>query len=343
MKKNVLSIILTLVFFAGATSLQAQWMEYHADVLPQDDVSGDFGGQFSEKGTVTTGTSEIISDPDNAENNLWYIDVDSEGADEIKTTWQPSYYDQVNDTPEKTSEPSTFAVKYRWIAVEGYDAGFDMEIREVHKVRINLVKKGDDIRLKVKDKNLDSLYFMPEDFDVTEWHLIRFTMDNGAWNVYIDEGETPFASGTANKQIDKHVVNFGTFGEDGKTGVEVDWMGYIDSEAGSPSDAPLPAGIFDETKQWEPYDPNSATMVENYRTQSLTVYPNPVNEIMTISVDEKFVNSDYTIIESSGRTIQSGVISSTNHTINMASAPSGVYYVRIVTNNSVLGGSLIKK
>lgn len=341
MKKNVLSIVLTLVFFAGGTNLNAQWAEYHGDVLPQDDPSG----KIRDAGvSLLGGTSKIIVDPDNAENNLWQFDVDLDAADEIIYKWYPSYFDPDNDgDAEIQSAPSTFAVKSRWIDTAGYYFGVDVELREAYKVQASFIN-DDGMKLRVKDWGLDSSYLMPPEFDPTDWHVLRLTVANGEWKVFIDEGETAFASGTAGKQVNKHIVVLGAFSEKGKAGVEVDWMGYIDSDASSPSDMPLPAGIFDATKQWTPYDPGAGTgIVANYQTQSLTVYPNPVNELLTISGDETMVNSDYSVIETSGKIVQSGVISSAKQTIDLASLHSGVYYIKIITGNTVLNGSFIKK
>jgi hypothetical protein len=137
--------------------------------------------------------------------------------------------------------------------------------------------------------------------------------------------------------VDKHVVIFGAYSEKEKAGVEVDWMGYIEGEANSPSDMPLPDGIFTPTQSSTP------TMIANYQTHSLTVYPNPVDEKMTVSVDEKFVNSNYSVIETSGKVVQSGVVSSSRQTIELTSLQSGLYYIKIITGNTVLNGSFIKK
>jgi hypothetical protein len=345
MKKNVLSIVLTLVFFAGGVNLYAQWTEYHGDVLPQDDVSGQFSGQFQDKSSLVNGTSQIIVDPDNAENNLWQFDIDLDAADEIQYNWYPSYFDQNDENAVAVPAPSTVAVKSRWIDTAGYYFGIDVEIRETYKVQAKFMN-DDGMKLHVKDWNLDSSYLMPPEFDPRDWHVLRLTVANGEWKVYIDEGETAFASGTSGKQVDKHVVIFGAYAEKMKAGVEVDWMGYLEGEASSPSDMPMPAGIFDATKQWEPYDPEASdptTLGANHQTQSLTVYPNPVGELLTISVDETMVNSDYSVIETSGKIVQSGVISSAKQTIDLASLHSGVYYIKIITGNTVLNGSFIKK
>ena len=48
MKKRVLIIMAMLVWIAGGTTLVAQWAEYHADVLPQDDPGKSHADSESE-------------------------------------------------------------------------------------------------------------------------------------------------------------------------------------------------------------------------------------------------------------------------------------------------------
>ena len=60
-----------------------------------------------------------------------------------------------------------------------------------------------------------------------------------------DEADTAFASGTAGKTVDKHLALFSAFAEPGKSAVMIDWMGYIEDAASSPTDFPLPEGIFE--------------------------------------------------------------------------------------------------
>jgi len=323
MKKNVLIMVIMLAWFAGGTDLFSQWQQYNADLLPLDtDTLFEDGGT-----TLLGGTSEIIVDPDSAENNLWKFDIDRDAADEIQYKWNPA-------SGDGTPAPATFAVKSRWIDTAGYYCGIDMEIRETFKVQAKFVNKS-GIKLRVKDWALDSIYNLPEEFDVTEWHVLRLTVANGEWKIYIDEADTAFAAGTAGKQVDKMIAIFGAYAETGLAGVEVDWMGYIAGESLSPTDMPLPEGVF--AKEEEP----SVGISSKDASHLLSVYPNPVGDILTISVDSKHVNSGYELIEISGRTIQSGIIASPNHRIDVSSLQPGMYFIKIVTDSKTLSGSFI--
>lgn len=316
-----------LLWIAGGTGLVAQWAEYHADVLPQDDP----GGKIRDAGvSLIGGTSAIVVDPDNAENKLWKFDIDLDAADVLKYQWYPAYYDP--DDPEAVAvpAPSTVAVKSRWIDTAGYYCGVDVEIRETYKVQAKFVNK-DGIKLRVKDWAADSVYNLPEGFDATEWHVLRLTVANGDWKVYLDEEEPAFASGMAGKTVGKHVLILGAYSETGKAGVEVDWMGYIDSEANAPSDMPLPEGVF---------TPPSAIRV-NDASHVLSVYPNPVRDLLTLSVDSKLVNSSYELIGISGKTIHSGLIGSENQNVDVSSFQPGMYFIKIMTDRRVLSGSFI--
>jgi len=327
MKKRVLIIMAMLVWIAGGTTLVAQWAEYHADVLPQDDP----GGKIRESSvSLINGTSAIVADPDNQDNKLWKFDIDLDAADELKYTWYPSYYDPDDENSVAVPAPATFAVKSRWIDTAGYYCGFDAEIRETFKVQAKFVnKKG--IKLRVKDWTLDSIYNMPEGFDVTEWHVLRLTVANGEWKVYIDEAETAYASGTSGKKVDKHVAIIGAFSEPGKAGVEVDWMGFIDGVANSPTDMPLPDGVFDPA--------TSIRSSEN--SNPFNVYPNPARNLINLNLDSKFVNSGYELFNITGQIVKRGIILSETSQIDVSALNSGMYMIKVTGASQILSESFI--
>ncbi len=195
-----------LVFMAGGNALFGQWAQYNADALPEDDATAN----ISTGATLVGGTSEIIADPDSAANNLWSYNVNLDAGDELKYSWYPSYWDQNSTENTPVPAPSTIACKFRWVDTTNY-FGPDLEIREAYKVQAKIVKKNGLFFVRVKDWAADSSYSLPETFDPTDWHVLRLTTNGADWNVYIDEADTAFASGTAGKTVGQAPCPFQCF------------------------------------------------------------------------------------------------------------------------------------
>ena len=161
MKKNLLKLMMLLVFMAGGNTLFGQWAQYNADALPEEDATAN----ISTGATLVGGTSEIIADPDSAANNLWSYNVNTEAGDEIKYSWYPSYWDQNSTENTPVPAPSTIACKFRWVDTTSM-FGPDLEIREAYKVQAKIVKENDGtFGVRVKDWAADSTYLLPEAFD----------------------------------------------------------------------------------------------------------------------------------------------------------------------------------
>jgi len=330
MKKNLLTILAMLALMAGGTSIMAQWAQYNADALPEDDATVNISAGASLLG----GTSVIIVDPDDATNHLWSYNVNLDAADELKYSWYPSYWDQNSTENTYVPAPSTIACKFKWADTTSA-FGPRLELREVYKVNATPVKKAGKFLIEINDWGLDSLYNLPESFDLTEWHVIRLTLDNGAWNLYIDENATPFGSGTAGKQVDKHLALFSAYGSSGKSEIMIDWMGYIEDAASSPTDMPLPAGIF---------EPSSGTSVNSLNaSEMLSLYPNPVSDMLSVSVGNDMINSRYELVNITGKVIQRGLLKSRVNRVDVSGFNAGLYFVRVVSGDKVISDSFIVK
>jgi len=72
------------------------------------------------------------------------------------------------------------------------------------------------------------------------------------------------------------------------------------------------------------------------------LYPNPANEIVTITSNENS-NSTIDVMDISGKLIYSDVIISTHQTIDVSAWEKGVYLVRITNDNKVNSESLVIK
>ena len=72
------------------------------------------------------------------------------------------------------------------------------------------------------------------------------------------------------------------------------------------------------------------------------IYPNPINDFVTIKVKNTSLNKNYSVIDQLGRTVLSGKISSETTTINFNDLASGIYHFRLGNGNQ-LSINIIKK
>lgn len=331
MMKNLMTTLAVLALLAGGSALKAQWAQYHADALPGEDASVPIRDAGS---SLLNGTSVVMADPENASNNFWKYDVDLEAADELKYNWYPSYIDPDAADPVYTPAPMTIAAKMQWIDTTGYSFGTDIELRGVYKVQAKIILKNDLFHVSVKDKTADSAYVLPETFDPREWHVLRLTIDNENWAVYVNESETPHATGTAGKQVDKHLAILGAYAENAKSGIMVDWMGMIEDAAAGPADEALPAGIF---------TPPAVGISFADATARLSIYPNPVSELLMLEVDRDMVNARYELFSVSGQLIQDGLVSGVSSSIDVSEFHAGMYLLKLQGNSQTATKSFIIK
>ncbi len=329
MKKNLLTILTMLALMAGGNAILAQWAQYNADALPEADATVN----INEGASLLGGSSEIIVDPDDATNNLWKYNVDLDAADELKYSWYPSYWDQNAAENTPIPAPSTIACKFKWIDTANTDFGPDLEIREQYKVQAKVVKKNGLFFIRVKDWAADSSYSLYESFDPTEWHVLRLTSNGNLWSVYLDENPTEFASGVQGKTTGKHLALFSAFAENGKSGIMIDWMGYLEGEASSPTVMPLPAGIFEYVPGTSIEDQNASVL--------LNVYPNPASNLLTISIGNDMVNSQYELVNITGKVVQRGLFNKQINQVDVSTFNSGMYFVKIISGEKVISESFI--
>ncbi len=83
-----------------------------------------------------------------------------------------------------------------------------------------------------------------------------------------------------------------------------------------------------------------ATGIDDARTDSWTVYPNPATDAVTITgVEQAEVN----VTDMTGRTVATGSISADSRTIDVSTLPSGAYFLRITSGDSSAVRKLIIK
>ena len=94
-----------------------------------------------------------------------------------------------------------------------------------------------------------------------------------------------------------------------------------------------------------PYDIYDVTEVPSTMAISMSVFPNPTHEYLTLSVeDDDFEAMEMYIYDISGKEIMQQRISSSETAINMKSLPSATYFVRITKGkNEVKTFKVVKR
>jgi len=66
----------------------------------------------------------------------------------------------------------------------------------------------------------------------------------------------------------------------------------------------------------------------------VSIYPNPVTNILNINVENNMVNQTYTISDVAGKLITEGVLNNNCSSINVEQLSKGIYYLKIAGNNA---------
>ena len=81
-------------------------------------------------------------------------------------------------------------------------------------------------------------------------------------------------------------------------------------------------------------DANCVLDTEEFETNTLKLYPNPVVNILNIKTDNHLINQPYTIIDGLGRVVLNGKLNEIESTINVEQLSKGIYYLKIAGNTS---------
>lgn len=80
--------------------------------------------------------------------------------------------------------------------------------------------------------------------------------------------------------------------------------------------------------------------VEDYKTSSIFLYPNPTKDFTTITIN---TDALYTLLSINGQILQQGNLSNGDNEINLSNLSSGLYFVTIKTDTDSLTKKIIKK
>ena len=73
----------------------------------------------------------------------------------------------------------------------------------------------------------------------------------------------------------------------------------------------------------------SSLDTEEFDTNNIKLYPNPVINILNIKSDYNFINQPYTIIDGLGRVVLNGKLNEVDTTINVEQLSKGIYYLKV--------------
>ena len=91
----------------------------------------------------------------------------------------------------------------------------------------------------------------------------------------------------------------------------------------------------DQDGRQEVWSVSGLANIEDIKQQStFQVYPNPTQDFITVSSDELFVGTSYSIIEITGKIVGSGVIEhDSSSTISLQDLPKGIYILQLSNKN----------
>lgn len=77
--------------------------------------------------------------------------------------------------------------------------------------------------------------------------------------------------------------------------------------------------------------------------ETVSLYPNPTSDIVNLSIDGAVSNAEVTLFSAIGQTVLSKTISSQETTLDISDINTGIYVLRITTDNGVATKRIIKQ
>ncbi|NQX98575.1 MAG: T9SS type A sorting domain-containing protein [Flavobacteriales bacterium] len=87
----------------------------------------------------------------------------------------------------------------------------------------------------------------------------------------------------------------------------------------------------------QPYDISITTGVtETTISLTLSVYPNPTTNYLTLKIEEAYKSASYQLIDLQGKVIKSNKVDGDETTIKMEGLPTSIYFLSISDNNQLI-------
>lgn len=85
---------------------------------------------------------------------------------------------------------------------------------------------------------------------------------------------------------------------------------------------------------WNLADAGTALSNSNFDLSQVSVYPNPVINVLHVNSDSDFANQSYSVIDGLGRVVLNGKFNETENTINVVQLSKGIYYLKLSDNKA---------
>ena len=99
----------------------------------------------------------------------------------------------------------------------------------------------------------------------------------------------------------------------------------------------VPAGslaAYQAAAVWKDFAPIISLDLEEFKTNSFKLYPNPVVSILNVKTVINYVNQPYSIIDGLGRVVLNGKLNEVETSINVEQLSKGIYYLKISGNSA---------
>jgi Secretion system C-terminal sorting domain len=90
------------------------------------------------------------------------------------------------------------------------------------------------------------------------------------------------------------------------------------------------------------YANEEAGITESIASNYLQIFPNPAHEVLSIKIHPSFLNSTYSIIDLNGNEVLTGVVGSTELTVEIETLAKGAYYFNAESANQVVSKLFVK-
>lgn len=125
---------------------------------------------------------------------------------------------------------------------------------------------------------------------------------------------------------------------------------YLVSNSDLPSNSVLSLNIDDNGIKWigtsnglAKLDNQSLSINENsFVDINILFYPNPINNYLNVKIENKLIDSKYSIFEINGKTIKKGNLKNNLNTINLEQLNKGVYFLKIEKEDLIRTIKIIK-
>jgi len=84
----------------------------------------------------------------------------------------------------------------------------------------------------------------------------------------------------------------------------------------------------------------AALSIDDIEATDFNMYPNPVNSLLTINLNEK---ATYSLLNLNGQLLTNGTLTIGKNELNLSNFSNGLYFIRIKTSNGIVTKKLIKQ